>query len=150
MAHVGYTKTLEYKYHKPRWVRFLLFGSVRRCYPRVSRKPTQPVPRRHACLLPSVNSVRIAYSSVHPKLSISPTQSIFLSDYSNRCSTDSDTVTSPWRQGRRLQHIGIFHTVIKIFNNLPHNIESLSNCINKFKYAFKKLLRVGYALLWRY
>jgi hypothetical protein len=27
---------------------------------------------------------------------------------------------------------GVFYTSIKIFNNLPHNIKSLSNDINKF------------------
>jgi hypothetical protein len=38
---------------------------------------------------------------------------------------------------------GVFYTSIKVFNNLPHNIKSLSNDINKFKHALKKFLQVG-------
>jgi hypothetical protein len=36
---------------------------------------------------------------------------------------------------------GVFDTGIKIFNNLPHNIKSLSNGINKFKHALKNFCK---------
>jgi hypothetical protein len=37
----------------------------------------------------------------------------------------------------------MFYTEIRIFNNLPHNVNILSNDVNKFKHAFKKILHVG-------
>jgi hypothetical protein len=39
---------------------------------------------------------------------------------------------------------GVFHSGIKIFNNLPQNVTNLSSDAYKFKYALKKLLRVRF------
>jgi hypothetical protein len=39
---------------------------------------------------------------------------------------------------------GVSYSGIKVYNNLPHNIKSLSNNSNKFKHTLRSFLLVGF------